>query len=339
MGSLHRLLVMETEDVEEFVLSELESSGIGNVEIVGFIDDDPQRLGQKVSLSVAGIQREKEPQTELKVLGDYASVEELIQRHKVTTLVFGKRSSNWGDLVRVLSVCGSSGLEVISVEGLYEKLTSQIFLKDPKNISFNPLPFIRPRRFYKFLKRLFDVISVGAGLLLLLPFFPLIAVAIYLDSKGPIFYSQDRVGENGKLFRLWKFRSMRVDAEKDGAVWAKKNDDRITRVGKFLRKTHIDEFPQFWNILKGEMAVVGPRPERPEFVTQLQKLLPLYPVRLVVKPGMAGWGLVCQGYGSSVEDAATKLQYDLYYVKHRSIVLDIIILLRTIIDAVRFEGR
>jgi lipopolysaccharide/colanic/teichoic acid biosynthesis glycosyltransferase len=189
-------------------------------------------------------------------------------------------------------------------------------------------------------KRVFDLVSAGLGVLLLGPLFPLVALAIYLDCPGPILYTQERVGKGGKKFRVYKLRSMVPDAEKKGeAVWAEENDDRVTRVGRILRKMHADEFPQFLNILKGEMSAVGPRPERPEFVEELADEIPFYRVRHAVKPGMAGWGLVKQGYGSSKEDAVLKLQYDLYYIKHQSLWLDIVILLKTILDTVTFGGR
>ena len=168
---------------------------------------------------------------------------------------------------------------------------------------------------------------------------PFIAFAIYIDSPGPIFYAQERVGRYGKIFKVYKFRSMVTDAEKGGAVWAEKNDARTTRVGRFLRKVHIDEFPQFINILRGEMSVVGPRPERPEFVEELGNEIPFYRVRHAVKPGMAGWGLVNQGYGSSKKDALVKLQYDLYYIKHQSLWLDFVILAQTVKDALSLGGR
>ena len=189
------------------------------------------------------------------------------------------------------------------------------------------------------LKRAVDIILASIGLLFLFPFTALIGLAIYIDSPGPIFYDQERIGLGGRRFMLWKFRSMRVNAENGKAVWAQKNDSRVTRVGRILRKTHVDEFPQFWNVLKGQMSVVGPRPERPEFVAELEKVIPLYRLRHTVKPGMAGWGLVCQGYGGSDADAWLKLEYDLYYIKHQSSFFDVVILLKTVIDTVAFRGR
>jgi exopolysaccharide biosynthesis polyprenyl glycosylphosphotransferase len=189
------------------------------------------------------------------------------------------------------------------------------------------------------IKRAMDIVLASLGMLFLAPFFPFIAAAIYLDSPGPIFYRQERVGKGGRIFRVYKFRSMVPDAEKGRAVWAKEDDPRVTRVGRILRRTHVDEFPQFLNILKGEMSAVGPRPERPEFVEELAKEIPFYRMRHAVKPGMAGWGLVKQGYGASKEDALLKLQYDLYYIKHQSLWLDIVILLKTIVDTLTLRGR
>jgi lipopolysaccharide/colanic/teichoic acid biosynthesis glycosyltransferase len=177
------------------------------------------------------------------------------------------------------------------------------------------------------------------GLALLGLALPVIAAAIYLDSPGPIFYLQERVGQGGRPFQMYKFRSMVPDAERDRAMWASVDDPRVTRTGRLLRATHLDEFPQFVNILKGEMSAVGPRPERPEFVEDLAKEIPFYRVRHAVKPGMAGWGLVRQGYGSSAEDAMLKLEYDLYYIKHQSLWLDMVILLKTIVHTITFRGR
>jgi len=185
-----------------------------------------------------------------------------------------------------------------------------------------------------------DIVLTSTGLFFLGPALPFIALAIYLDSPGPIFYTQERVGKGGKTFRAHKFRSMVPNAEKKGKpAWAQEGDPRVTRVGRLLRATHVDEFPQFLNIIKGEMSAVGPRPERPEFVPELEKEIPFYRTRHCVKPGMAGWALVKQGYGASREDALIKLQYDLYYIKHQSVWLDVVILLKTIVDTVTLRGR
>ena len=156
------------------------------------------------------------------------------------------------------------------------------------------------------------------------------AILIKLESRGPIFYKQERVGKNGRVFTLMKFRSMRVDAEKDGPVWAKTADARMTRVGSIIRRIRVDEIPQFWNILRGDMNFVGPRPERPHFIAQLAREIPFYEQRHLIAPGLTGWAQIKYPYGASIEDARQKLQYDLYYIKNQSITLDATIMFETI---------
>ena len=180
------------------------------------------------------------------------------------------------------------------------------------------------------LKRAFDVCVSIAIFLITAPIMLLTAIAIRLESKGPVIYKQDRVGLFEKEFTVYKFRSMRTDAEKNGAVWAKEHDDRITRVGRFIRKVRIDELPQLWNVLKGDMSFIGPRPERMTFVKKLKEDIPYYSLRHTVKPGLTGWAQVCYPYGASEEDSRHKLEYDLYYIKNMSILLDITIVLKTI---------
>jgi len=168
------------------------------------------------------------------------------------------------------------------------------------------------------------------GAILSLPIAIVTAILIKLDSRGPILYKQERVGRNGRVFTLMKFRSMRSDAEKDGPVWAKTEDDRMTRVGRFIRKVRVDEIPQFWNILRGDMSFVGPRPERPHFVAQLAQEIPYYEQRHLIAPGLTGWAQIKYPYGASIEDARQKLQYELYYIKNQSLTLDAIITFETI---------
>lgn len=189
------------------------------------------------------------------------------------------------------------------------------------------------------LKRLLDSVLAVFLLLVLSPVFLLTAIIIRVDSRGPVFYSQSRKGLNDTCFMVHKFRSMGVDAEKEGAQWAEDNDPRITRVGKFIRKTRIDELPQLWNVLKGEMSFIGPRPERPEFIQQLEKEIPYYDLRHLVMPGITGWAQVMYPYGASVEDAREKLQYDLFYIKNYSLLLDFVILMKTVRIVLRREGR
>jgi sugar transferase (PEP-CTERM system associated) len=181
------------------------------------------------------------------------------------------------------------------------------------------------------LRRIISVTIALTGLILILPVIPLVILAIKLDSRGPVLYRQQRVGRNNAPFYVFKFRTMRQDAEaQTGAVWAGADDPRITRIGKFLRSSRLDEIPQLWCVLRGDMAFVGPRPERPEFVEWLTKEIPYYPVRHVVRPGITGWAQVRYKYGSTIEDAKEKLQYDLYYIKNISIGLDLLIMFQTV---------
>ena len=178
-------------------------------------------------------------------------------------------------------------------------------------------------------KRWLDIASSALSLILSLPLCLFVVLAIKLDSSGPVFYRQDRVGQDGKTFTMLKFRSMRNDAEENGPKWAAINDDRITKVGRFIRKYRLDEIPQMINVLKGDMSFIGPRPERPIFVDKFAREIPYYPQRHVVKPGISGWAQIRYPYGASKEDALEKLKYDLYYIRHFSIFFDISIILET----------
>jgi exopolysaccharide biosynthesis polyprenyl glycosylphosphotransferase len=185
-------------------------------------------------------------------------------------------------------------------------------------------------RVTRFVKRLFDLAGALAGLVVAAPIMLLTAIAVRLDSPGPVLYRQERVGEHGRLFTLYKFRSMRIDAEQGTPVWATSHDSRVTRVGRVIRLTRLDELPQLWNVLRGEMSFVGPRPERQFFVQQLAEAIPFYMARHAVRPGVTGWAQVRYRYGASVEDSLEKLRYDLYYIKHLSLVFDLTILVDTI---------
>jgi exopolysaccharide biosynthesis polyprenyl glycosylphosphotransferase len=184
--------------------------------------------------------------------------------------------------------------------------------------------------FYSQLRRLLDVTLSIVGLVLSLPIMAIAAIAIKLDSRGPVLYTQTRVGQRNRPFTIMKFRSMRVDAEPGGPVWAEEADPRVTRVGRVIRTLRIDELPQFINIMRGEMTFVGPRPERPEFVTRLEREIPYYSQRHLVKPGLTGWAQIRYPYCASVEDAVQKLQYDLYYIKNQSLLLDVVTMFETV---------
>ena len=247
-----------------------------------------------------------------------------------------------GELIRAIMDCQEQGIRITPMQRLYEEITGRVPVE---HIGDNwpailPLDHAATGKLFPFLKRAMDVAIAIIGLLIFVALFPLIALALYLDSPGPIFYCQERVGKAGQPYRLIKLRTMVPDAEPDGEpMWAKEKDPRVTRVGRFLRLTRLDELPQFINVLRGEMSIVGPRPERPDFVAELEKHIPFYRARHAVKPGMAGWALVNCGYGDSVEDALIKLEYDLYYIKHQSIYLDLLILFKTIGDMLTFRGR
>jgi lipopolysaccharide/colanic/teichoic acid biosynthesis glycosyltransferase len=187
--------------------------------------------------------------------------------------------------------------------------------------------------------RLTDFCLSLVGLFFLLIIIPIIYLINLIANKGELFYTQERVGKNGMVFNIYKFRSMVANAEANGAVFATENDSRVTAFGKFLRKSRIDEIPQFLNILKGDMAIIGPRPERPVFVNEIAEKMPYYQIRHVIKPGLTGWAQVCYPYGASIDDSLMKLQYDLYYIKHRSIILDIEIISKTLSTVLFYRGQ
>jgi len=227
--------------------------------------------------------------------------------------------------------CKLNGIDIMDAPTFYERIQGKLMLEQitPSWIIFSS--GFRQTTVLTFLKRCVDIALSSLGLVLTLPFFPLVALLIKLDSPGPLFFSQIRVGCREKPFRLYKFRSMAQDAEKaTGAIWAQKNDPRVTRIGQILRNSRIDEIPQLYNVLKGHMSFIGPRPERPEFVEKLQNVIPYYSKRHFIKPGLTGWAQVKYPYGASVEDAVEKLRYDLYYIKHFSAFLDLLIFFETI---------
>jgi len=241
--------------------------------------------------------------------------------------------------LRQLLDCKLYGIKVVDIATHFEKTLAQIKIS---HVNAGWLVFgdgFNQGAFRSAVKRLFDILFSSAILVLTAPIMALTAVLVKLESKGPVFYRQERVGQNGAVFDVVKFRSMRTDAEKDGKpVWATKNDDRVTKVGRFIRKVRIDELPQLINVLKGEMSLVGPRPERAYFVDELVAKIPYYAVRHSVKPGVTGWAQVRYEYGSTIEDSVEKLQYDLYYVKNHTLFLDLLILLETVAVVLTGKG-
>ncbi len=223
-----------------------------------------------------------------------------------------------------------SGVRVEDAATTYERVTGKILTDGLKPSWFIFSDGFRASRLTRAAKRGLDVVLALAGLLLAAPLMILAAIAVRLDSPGPSLYRQARVGAHGRVFELCKFRSMRTDAENGTPIWAKAKDGRVTRLGRFMRKTRIDELPQLWNVLRGDMSFVGPRPERPYFVEQLAAQIPFYTERHVVKPGLTGWAQVKYRYGSTIEDAMEKLRYDLYYIKHMSVFFDLTIIADTV---------
>jgi exopolysaccharide biosynthesis polyprenyl glycosylphosphotransferase len=297
-------------------------------EAVGFIDDRPNLHGKYI-VDVPVINSREV----LKSPSDIDFVDEI---------VFAIDDPVDDELLGLFTACNEMGITVTPMSILYEQLTGKVAVEHIGCQWYAALPLKRNQfeRFNLLLKRILDLfcsIIIGFVFVVLLPF---VALAIKLDSPGPIFYFQERVGLYGRKFTVCKFRSMVQDAEQGGkAQWAVKGDNRITSVGRFIRKTRLDELPQVVNVLRGEMSMVGPRPEREQFIVDLQKQIPFYRMRLSAKPGLTGWAQINYGYGSTVEDALIKLQYDLYYLKHRSLWLDLKILLRTFAVVLNMRGQ
>jgi sugar transferase (PEP-CTERM system associated) len=285
--------------------------------IVGFADNDPELLGKSL--------------INPRVVGLSSEMDKIVRRENIDRIVvaMGERRGQFPtDQLLQLSLSGNVSIE----EGasFYERLTGRVHLDmmRPSWLIFSGRG--RQARFNALLRVFLHRLVALIGAILSLPLAIITAILIKLDSRGPVLYKQERVGRNGRTFMVMKFRSMRTDAEKDGPVWARSEDDRVTRMGRIMRKTRLDEIPQFWNILKGEMNFVGPRPERPHFVKQLAEEIPYYEQRHLIEPGLTGWAQIKYPYGSSIEDARQKLQYDLYYIKNQSLALDATILFETV---------
>ncbi len=234
-----------------------------------------------------------------------------------------------------------SGFPIREYMQVYEEITQRIPVQYVDKDFYRYFPFSRSNqnKFYQLFHRLFDIIMALVGICFFLLIFPFILIGNLIGNRGPLFYTQSRIGRNGFAFKIIKLRTMVTDAEKNGAMWAQKNDARITRFGKFLRRSRLDEIPQFFNVLFGEMSVIGPRPERPVFVRELSEQIPFYETRHVVKPGLTGWAQVMGSYGSSTDDALEKLQYDLYYIKRRNLFMDLSIVLKTISTVIFYRGQ
>lgn len=300
----------------------------------------PVRRGVEVVGFFGAISEDTVEVDERRVLPASRSLIDTVRDLKVSEVIVALKERRGGVLpIRELLDCKLTGVRVLDLSSFFERTQGQIRIDSLRASWLIYGDGFSQGWLRTFVKRCFDLVASGALLLLALPIMLLTALLILLEDRGPIFYRQERVGLGGRTFHVIKFRSMRQDAEKDGKpVWAKSNDDRTTRVGKIIRKLRIDELPQLLNVFSGDMSLVGPRPERPFFVDKLCQEIPFYAVRHCVKPGVTGWAQVRYQYGSSVDDAIQKLQYDLYYVKNHSLILDTLVLFETVRVVLTGEG-
>lgn len=275
-----------------------------------------------------------------KVLPADVGLLELVRRNRVNEVIVAVKERRGGVLpIRALLDCKLSGVKVLDLSSFYEHTQGQVRLDSLKASWLIYGDGFRQGLARTTVKRVFDLVVALGLLTLALPVMLVTAILILLEDRGPVFYRQERIGEGGRPFKVTKFRSMRTDAEKDGKPrWATSNDDRVTRVGRIIRKIRVDELPQLFNVITGEMSLVGPRPERGFFVDKLSQEIPFYAVRHCVKPGVTGWAQVRYQYGASVEDAVQKLQYDLYYVKNHTLMLDVLVLFETVRVVLMGEG-
>jgi sugar transferase (PEP-CTERM system associated) len=319
LGPTERLLIVGKSSAAVDLAAELHDRrhSLG-VELVGFVDADDGRS--------------TEADGSHEIIGTIADIPALVGRHRVDRVVVsladarGKFSMN-----ELLQMKLNDGVNFDHLASVYERYTGKIAVENLRpsylvfSEGFNKSPSLSRA------KRTLDITLAVIGLAVFGPIMILVALAVRMGSTGPALYRQERVGQHGKPFTVVKFRSMRTDAEaKTGAVWSQQNDPRVTKVGRILRRTRLDELPQLWNVLRGEMSFVGPRPERPQFVASLIEQIPFYGQRHAVRPGLTGWAQVRHSYGSTVEDALQKLQYDLYYIKHLSIAFDLFIIIETV---------
>lgn len=266
-----------------------------------------------------------------------------VQKMNISEIIVASRTNDGItiELNRALLKLLEKGIPIYSYSMIYEELTHRIPVKHVEKDFYNYFPFSRSNqnKLYLFFSRTMDLVLSALGLLLGLLLLPIVLLGNLIANRGKLLYSQTRVGQNGKLFKLYKLRSMIENAEENGAQFSYKGDVRITKFGRFLRRSRFDEFPQFFNVLKGDMSIIGPRPERPEFVSVLNETIPFYDVRHIIKPGITGWAQVQAKYGENEEDSLEKLQYDLYYIKHRGVFLDITIITKTLSTIVFFRGQ
>lgn len=310
----------------ETIAKELQSAKHSNATVLGYISESIDERSQKDGLPM---------------LGGRSALRNLAQGGIIDMIIMATDYKASPALFQEAIEATQLGISMVPMTMVYEQTSGKIPVEHVGDQWYLALPLERTT-FLPYLcwRKVMDVIFGLIGSALLLLVLPILALLIYLDSPGPIFYSQERVGYQGRKFRILKFRSMCTEAERPGsAIWAAEGDKRVTRIGRLMRATHLDELPQVLNILRGDMSLIGPRPERQEFVSQLEKTIPFYRCRLSVKPGLTGWAQVKYPYASTSDDALIKSQYDLYYIKHQSFTLDIFIILKTVVEVLLCHGR
>lgn len=322
------LLIGDAAEVNQMVTALQKSDP--NYSVIGFINTGKEEDGIKAS----GLQQ----------FQDFNLKPLLKEEHINEIVVAATTSRDRGisvNLLRELNNLLIDGFSIKDYTQVYEDITYRVPVKNVGNDFYKFFLFSRSNqnKFYLLFHRIFDILLSSIGLVICLILIPFIWLGNLIANKGSLFYSQQRVGQNAKCFKIIKFRTMPKGSEQNGPQWAEKNDSRIPGFGKFLRRTRLDELPQFYNILKGEMSFIGPRPERPVFVKELSEMIPIYKTRHLVKPGLTGWAQVMANYGSSHDDSLEKLQYDLYYIKHRGLFLDLNIILKTMSTVLFFRGQ
>lgn len=321
------ILVCDIDQLNELILG-LENAD-PHYKIIAFVNSDQDRNSSVKMNTVKNIKPH--------------DLENFVKNNSISELVIASQKTDGitVDLYNQLIHLLENGFIIREYTQVYEAITQRIPVQYVSRDFYRYFPFSRSNQNHLYLLaiRLVEIIFSLIGLTFGSLFLPLIFICNFFGNRGSIFYSQERIGKNGKIFKIYKYRTMIEDAEKNGAVFASFNDSRITSFGRILRKTRLDEFPQFLNILKGEMAIIGPRPERPVFVNEIAEVMPFYETRHVIKPGLTGWAQVNYSYGDSIDDSLVKLQYDLYYIKHRSIFLDINIIIKTFSTVLFYRGQ
>ena len=314
----HRVLIVGSDERGRTIAKTLKQEPLINYNVLGFVDNEHHDDSSLVE--------------DIPILGKETDLPHLVKTLKIHEVVVAIEQNLEKDLFLWLVECQANGVRVSWMPDLYEKICRKVPIQhiDPAWALHAMQDKSFMSRIQLISKRLLDLVLVVLALPILLIIIPFIALAVRMDSPGPSFYRQIRCGRAGRPFAIYKFRTMVTNAEKDGVKWAQKNDTRITKMGRFLRKSRLDELPQLYNVLKGDMSIVGPRPERPEFIEQLEEEVPFYRTRLMVKPGITGWAQVHYDYGNTVEDALIKLQYDFYYIRYQSLALDVYTMFRTV---------